>query len=97
MYIFMYVVSCYDIKDVQYSFSKNIHLHKMYYICGRWRREEGGRPNDENVVRGTLKPAIKSMHWKVALKKQVQLFFSINRRANLYIQKGVSLIFKVCG
>ena len=37
----MYMVSCYDVKDVHYSFSKNIHLHKVYYICGRWRREEG--------------------------------------------------------
>ena len=37
----MYIVSCYNVKDVHYSFSKNIHLHKMYYISGRWRREEG--------------------------------------------------------
>ena len=41
MYIFMYIVSCYDVKDAHYSFSKNIHLHKMYCISGRWRREEG--------------------------------------------------------
>ena len=41
MYIFMYIVSCYDVKVVHYSFSKNIHLHKMYYISGRWRREKG--------------------------------------------------------
>ena len=41
MYIFMHIVSCYHVKDVHYSFSKNIHLHKMYYISGRWRREEG--------------------------------------------------------
>ena len=41
MYIFMYIVSCYDGKDVHYSFSKNIHLHKMCYISGNWRREEG--------------------------------------------------------
>ena len=41
MYIFMYIVSCYDVKDVHYSFSTNIHLHKMHYINGRWRREEG--------------------------------------------------------
>ena len=41
MYIFMYIVSCYNAKDVHYSFSKSIHLHKMYYISGRWRREEG--------------------------------------------------------
>ena len=39
MYIFMCVVS-YDVK-MCYSFSKNIHLHKMYYISGRWRRDEG--------------------------------------------------------
>ena len=39
MYIFMYVVSCYDVKDVHCSFSKNIHLHKIYYISGR-----GGAP-----------------------------------------------------
>ena len=37
----MYIVSCYDVKDVHYSFSKNIHLHKLYYISGRWLREEG--------------------------------------------------------
>ena len=41
MYIFMYIVSCYDVKDVHYCFSKNIHRHKMYCISGRWRREEG--------------------------------------------------------
>ena len=40
MYIFMYIVSIYDVKDVHYS-SKNIHLHKMYYISGVERR---GRP-----------------------------------------------------
>ena len=41
MCIFMYIVSCYDVKDVHNSFSNNIHLHKMYYINGMWRREEG--------------------------------------------------------
>ena len=41
MYIFMYISSCYDVKDVHFSFSKNIHLHKMYYICGKWHREVG--------------------------------------------------------
>ena len=41
MYIFMYIVSCYDVKDVHYCFSKDIHLHEMYCISGRWRREEG--------------------------------------------------------
>ena len=41
MYIFMHIVLCYDIKDAHYSFSKNIHLHKMYYISCRWCREEG--------------------------------------------------------
>ena len=41
MYIFMYISSCYDVKDVHFSFSKNIHLHKVYYICGKWRREVG--------------------------------------------------------
>ena len=40
MYIFMYIVSCYDVKDVHYSFSKNSHLHKTYCISGSWRREE---------------------------------------------------------
>ena len=69
MYIFMYIVSYYGVKDVHYSFSKNIHLHKMYYISDRWRREEGASPMIEKVVvRGTLKSAIKSMHWKVAPK-----------------------------
>ena len=79
MYIFMYIVYCYNVKDVHYSFSKNIHLHKMYYISGRWRKEEGAAAPmiEKVVVRGTLKSAIKSMHWKVALKQQVQLLFSI--------------------
>ena len=28
-----YIVSCYNVKDVHYSFSKNIHLHKItYYV-----------------------------------------------------------------
>ena len=35
MYIFK------DVKDVHYTFSKDIHLHKIYYISSRWRREEG--------------------------------------------------------
>ena len=58
----MYVLSCYDVKDVHCSiFSKNFHLHKMHYISGSGvdRRGQGGR---------TLKSATKSMHWKVALK-----------------------------
>ena len=78
MYIFMYIVSCYDVKDVHYSFSKNIHLHKMNYISGKWRREEGAAAPiiKKFVVRGTPKSAIKSMHWKVALKQHVQLLFS---------------------
>ena len=69
----MHIVSCYDFKDVHYSISKNIHLHKMYYISGRWRREKGaGAPIIKIVVvRGMLKSAIKSMHWKVAPKWQV--------------------------
>ena len=29
VYIYVYI-SCYDVKDVRYSFSKSIHLHKMY-------------------------------------------------------------------
>ena len=37
----MYMISCYDVKNVHHSFSKNIYLHKMYYISGRWLREEG--------------------------------------------------------
>ena len=59
MYIFMYIVSCYDVKDVHFSFSKNIHLHKMYYIRGRWRREEGAATPiiKKIVVRGTPKYA----------------------------------------
>ena len=44
MYIFMYIVSCFDVKDVHYFFSKNIHLYKMYYISGKWHREEGRPP-----------------------------------------------------
>ena len=39
MYIFMYIVSRYNVKDVHYSFSKNIHLHKMNYISSSWRRD----------------------------------------------------------
>ena len=79
VYIFMYIVSCYDVKDVHYSFSKNIHLQKMHYISGRWRREEGVATLmiKKVIFRGTVKSAIKSMHWKVALRQQVQLLFSI--------------------
>ena len=41
----MYILSCYDVKDVHCSiFSKNFHLHKMYYIRGIGvdRRGKGG-------------------------------------------------------
>ena len=58
----MYILSCYDVKDVHcLIFSKNFHLHKMYYISGSGvgRRGQGGRK---------LKSTTKSMHWKVALK-----------------------------
>ena len=41
MYIFMYIVSCYDVKEVHCSFSKYIHLNKMYYISGKCHREVG--------------------------------------------------------
>ena len=37
---FMNIVSCYHVKGVHCSFSKNIHLYERYYISGRWRREE---------------------------------------------------------
>ena len=37
----MYIISCYNVKDVHFYFSKNTHLHKMYYISGKWRREVG--------------------------------------------------------
>ena len=48
------------------------------YISGRCVERRGSPPNDKKVVvRGTLKSAIKSMHWKVALKQQVQSLFSI--------------------
>ena len=78
MHIFRHIVSCYNVKDVHYSFSKNIHLNKMYYVSDRWRREDGtSAPMITKVVRGTLKSAIKSMHWKVAPKQQVRLLFSI--------------------
>ena len=54
--------------------------------------------NDEKVgVRETLKSATKSIDWKVTMKKQVQLLFSIWKRMHLYIQKGSSLICKGCG
>ena len=53
MYIFMYIFSCYDVKDVHCSFSKNIHLHKMPCISGVGRA--GGHPNHKKViVRGML-------------------------------------------
>ena len=77
MYIFMHIVSCYNVKDVHYSVSENIHLHKTYYISGRWRREEGA---------GTPKSTIKSMHWKVALKRKVQLLF-LSRKGRIFISK----------
>ena len=72
MYIFMYVVSCFDAKGVHYSFSRTIQFHKIYYISGKWHREVGAADLMIKivVVRGTLKSAIKSMHWKVALKQQ---------------------------
>ena len=38
MYIFMHIVSCHN---VHYSISKNTHLHKKYYISGRWRKWKG--------------------------------------------------------
>ena len=40
--IYLCIFSCYDVKDVHYSFSENIHLHKIY----KWqvRREEGAVP-----------------------------------------------------
>ena len=41
MHIFRHIVSCYNVKDVHYSFSKNIHLNKMYNVSDRWRREDG--------------------------------------------------------
>ena len=41
MYIFLYIVSRYNVKDAHYSFSKNIHLDKMNYLSGSWGREEG--------------------------------------------------------
>ena len=87
----MYIVSCYDVKEVHYSFSKNIHLHKMYYISDKWHREVGAAAPmiKRVVVRGILKSAIKSMNWKVAQKQQVQLLFTIEKRANLCIEKGV--------
>ena len=70
MYLFMYINFCYDVKDVHYSFSKNIYLHKIHHISGKWCREVGAATPMIKivVVRGTLKSAIKSMHWKVALK-----------------------------
>ena len=78
MYIFMYIVSCYDVKDVPYSFSKSVHLHKLYLKMAGGIERRGGHPNHKKVVaRGMLKSAIKSMHWKVALKQQVQPLFSI--------------------
>ena len=86
MYMFMYIVSCYDVKDAHYSFSKNIHLHRIHYISGRWHREEGEAAPIIVVVRGTLKFAIESMHWKVALKQQVQLLF-LSIKGRIFISK----------
>ena len=35
VYIYMYLISCYDVKDAHCSIlSKNLHLHKMHYIGG---------------------------------------------------------------
>ena len=77
MYIFMYIVSRYNVKDVHYSFSKNIHLHKMNYISGSGRREEGAAAPiiKKVVVRGTLKSAIKTT----------------SATALFYLEKGESL------
>ena len=55
-------------------------------------RSQGGQerrppPNDEKVgVRETLKSAIKSIHWKVVLKWQVQLLF-LSRIGRIFISK----------
>ena len=77
MYIFMYIVSHYNVKDVHYSFSKNIHLHNINYISGSWRREEGAAaPMIKKVfIRGTLKSAIKTA----------------SATALFYLEKGESL------
>ena len=34
-YIYLYLISCYDVKDAHCSIlSKNLHLHKMHDISG---------------------------------------------------------------
>ena len=60
MYILMYTASCYDVKEVHYSLSKNIHLNRMYYISGKCHREVGAAAPMIKivVVRGMLKSAI---------------------------------------
>ena len=80
MYLFIYIVSRYNVKDVHYSFSKNIHLHKMKYISGSWfRGEEAAAPITKIVVvRGTLKPAMKTT----------------SATALFYVEKGKSLCAK---
>ena len=58
----MYILSCCDVKNVHCSiFSKNFHLHKMYYISGSGVDRRG-------QVGQTLKSATKSMYCKLALK-----------------------------
>ena len=89
MYVFMYIISCYNVYDVHYSFSKNIHLHKMYYISGRWRREEGAAA-----------PMIKS-----CFSRNAQIFNEIDAMegstetasatALFYLEKGESLCLKM--
>ena len=65
----------------------------VIYDSGRGVAEGGGRgngpPNNEKAgAQETLKPAIKSINWKIALKWQVQLLF-LSRKGRIFISKKV--------
>ena len=76
----------------------NVFFTIISIITGGIAREQGGRHPPQMMkkigVLETRKSAMKSIHRKAALKWQVQVLFSVWRRA--YIQKGVCL-YKGCG
>ena len=74
----MNILSCYDVKDVHCSiFSKNFHLHKMYYISGSGvdRKGEGG-------ANAQICDKIDALEGSFEVASATALF---------YLEKGVSL------
>ena len=87
----------YSITNLAQRLVVKLLIFGLLFIRGK-ARGQGGRPPPmtKSGARERLKSAIKSMHWKAALKKQMQLLFSNWKRAYLFIHKGVSIIFKGC-